>query len=86
MALPLLLVETANLFGAALIDILDFSNSIKTKTLRMLSGAPNGTQVKSAILSSGFEATAEAITSITLLPQFGDWVSGTRISLYGIKG
>jgi hypothetical protein len=78
--------ETANWFGAALIDILDFSNSSKTKTLRMLSGAPNGTQIKSAIISSGFEATAEAITSITLLPQFGDWVSGTRISLYGIKG
>jgi hypothetical protein len=77
--------ETANFFGAAIIDILDFKTASKTKTLRMFSGMAGGTQAKSVILSSGFEATAEALTSLTLLPQFGSWVSGTRISLYGIK-
>jgi len=78
--------ENSNFFGAAIIDILDFSSSSKTKTLKMLSGAPNGTKVKSIIHSSGFEATAEAITSITLLPQFGNFSNGSRMSLYGIRG
>lgn len=77
--------ESANRFGAGIIDILDFSNANKTKTIRMLSGAAGGTQISQVMLSSGFETTAAAITSITLLPQFGSWVNGSRMSLYGVR-
>jgi hypothetical protein len=78
--------EISNYFGSAIIDILDFKNSNTTKTLRMFSGIAGGTQSKFVIFSSGFNTTTDAINSITLLPQFGSWVSGTRISIYGIKG
>lgn len=78
--------ETANLFGVAIIDILDFANANTTKTLKMLSGLAGGTQVRNVMETSGFNTTAGALTSITIFPKNGSWVSGSRISLYGIKG
>lgn len=75
----------ANAFGGAIIDILDFSNTSKNKTVRIFSGVAGSTSDTSVInLSSGLWLNTNAITSITLGAGTGS-VSGSRFSLYGVK-
>lgn len=75
----------ANAFGGAIIDILDFSNSSKNTTVRILSGVAGSTSDTSVInLSSGVWLNTNAVTSLTLGAGTGN-VSGSRFSLYGIK-
>jgi len=73
---------TANNFGIAIIDILDWESTSKYKTTRTLGGvATNAIQ-----LSSGLWRSTAAITGIQLSPQFGpNFKIGSRFSLYGIK-
>lgn len=79
--------ESSNLFGGGIIDILDFNSSTKRKTVRMLSGIAGGTQAREIILTSGINSSSTAaLTSITFFPRNGSWLSGSRISIYGIKG
>jgi hypothetical protein len=78
------LSATSNTFGTTIIDILDYANTNKYKTIRVLSGADlNGSgQVN---LLSGLWMSTSAITSITINPG-GDAVQYTQFALYGIKG
>lgn len=80
--------ETANVFGAGVIDILDYASSSKNKTIRSFSGlnGPSGGFYVS--LNSGFfYANTNAITSIELNTiNVYDFATGSRFSLYGIKG
>lgn len=80
--------ETAGRFGVAVFDFLDFGAASKTTTLRYFSGAGDGTQTRSVNLASGFNPNdSTALTSITLLSHSGsDLVTGSRFSLYGIRG
>jgi hypothetical protein len=77
---------TANGFGFAIIDILDFSNTSKNKTIRSLTGlSASGTN--GIMMMSGLWRSTSAVTSITLDQNAGtNFVSGSRFSLYGIKG
>jgi hypothetical protein len=80
----------ANQFGMGVIDILD-PYQTKNKTVRALTGflssdtaGYSGTQIK---LNSGVFLNTASITSLTLDQAFGsNFQSGTRFSLYGIKG
>ena len=73
---------TANAFGAGVIDILDPYSTTKNTTIRSL----NGISILIYLTSGSFLSTA-AVSSVTLLPQVGsNFVSGSRFSLYGIKG
>lgn len=75
----------ANIYGSAIVDILDFSNTSKNKTLRSLTGAV-GAPNSRIFLYSGLWANTAAITSITIKPfSTGNFVSGSRFSLYGVK-
>lgn len=78
---------TANVFGAAVIEILDFLSPNKNKTIKSLSGHTaigSTTQIR---LTSGFRNLTDALTSLTILPNSGtNLVAGSRFSLYGIKG
>jgi hypothetical protein len=80
--------ETANVFGAGVIDILDYASTSKNKTIRSLSGlnGPSGGPYVS--LNSGFfYANTNAITSIQLNTiNVFNFAAGSRFSLYGIKG
>lgn len=80
--------ETAGRFGVAVFDILDFASASKTTTLRYFSGAGAGTQIQSVNFASGFNPNdTTALTSITFLSHSGsDLVTGSRFSLYGIRG
>jgi len=78
-------LATANIFGAAVIDILDFSSSNKNTTVRTLNGVsmPDTPDVR---LGSGVWINTAAVTSVTLFSLNGaNFVSGSRLSLYGIK-
>jgi hypothetical protein len=77
--------STSNAFGAAVIDILDSYSTSKNKTARILGGNANNTSY--IFLNSGVWISTASITSITLSPNVGgNFVAGSRFSLYGIKG
>jgi hypothetical protein len=85
----------ANSFGSGIVDILDYTNSSKRPVLRSFSGFTGGgnaglTTVQSdnpVFLWSNSLSTAAAVTSITITNEsFNNLVSGSRFSLYGIRG
>jgi hypothetical protein len=81
---------SANTFGAAITDILDYASTSKYKTIRCLAGSDlNGTvsgfggQV--ALDSSLWQSTS-AVTSINLAPESGTlWTQYSSFALYGIR-
>lgn len=71
-------------FGAGIFDILDYTSTIKNKTIKSLTGADrNGTG--SVFFSSGAWYNTSAITTITLNNDV-NFDQYSRFSLYGIKG
>jgi hypothetical protein len=82
---------TGGTFGGAVIDILDYAETSKYKTSRMLSGVDlNGTVGGLGgwiTFSSGNWRSTSAITSISLGPTVGTLFSQySSFALYGIKG
>ena len=76
--------STTSMTAANIIDLLDFSNANKYKTLRVLAGYDtNGAGV--ALLGSGLWMNTSAITSITLTPYGGTFAQYTQFALYGVK-
>jgi hypothetical protein len=76
--------STASAMGVAVLDILDYANTNKYKTLRSLSGFDaNGSG--QALLTSGNWRNTAAITSITLIAGAGNWTTASTFALYGIK-
>lgn len=77
----------SNIFGAGVIDILDYTNTNKNKVIRVLNGVDTngGTYQMSQILSGLFLST-NAISSITLTFSLGNFATGSSVALYGIKG
>jgi hypothetical protein len=75
----------ANIFGGGVIDILDFSQTTKKKTVRSLSGNQAQPFVQ---LRSGLWNSSAAVTSINLFSANGatNLLTGSRFSLYGLKG
>jgi hypothetical protein len=75
--------SSANAFGAGVIDILDPFETTKNTTFRSLSGSTNSNLIS---VFSGSHATTSALTEIKLLPLIASFASGSRFSLYGLKG
>jgi hypothetical protein len=73
--------SVANQFTAEVIDILDYSSANKNTTTRHLGGLATD-QVQ---LNSGLWNNTAAVTAINL-SGYSDWVTGSRFSLYGIRG
>ena len=74
--------EVSNNFAACVVDILDYANTSKNTTARSLSGRTGNSQIG---LRSGLYNNTAAITSVTITPQ-GNFITGSRFSLYGIRG
>jgi hypothetical protein len=75
---------TASVFGTIIFDILDYANTNKYKTLRMLGGVDSNGSGYVGIASSLWQNT-NAITAITLdVPS--DFAQYSQFALYGIKG
>ena len=76
----------ASIFGAGVLDVLDYTNTNKNKTLRVLDGYDsNGAGLIE--LASGAWYNTSAITSITITEFNGNnFVEYSQFALYGIKG
>lgn len=80
---------TSGIFAPIIIDILDYANTNKYKTIRILGGLELNTTANYnyADLLSGSWMSTSAITSIIFTPVIGtNWVQYSHFSLYGIKG
>jgi hypothetical protein len=75
-------LDPANSFGSMVISILDTYSTTKNKTMRSLNGA-TGILVG---LYSALHISTSATSSVQLLPSSGNFVTGSRFSLYGIRG
>lgn len=73
---------TANIFGATIIDIIDYASTSKTKTFRHFSGVDFNGSGFIALHSNLWNSTS-AITSITFSPNQAN--TNTTFALYGIK-
>jgi len=79
--------STTNVFHAAVIDILEYSNTNIYKTMRALNGVDNNGSGNIALFSSSWR-NANAITSLTLGADAGTYnlLVGSTFALYGIRG
>jgi hypothetical protein len=77
---------TANIFGATVIDILDYQNTNKNKTVRYLGGIDANGSGEMFVGSGGYFTTSAVnrldITSFTS----NSFVQHSQFALYGIKG
>jgi hypothetical protein len=81
--------SASNTFGAGVIDILDYANTNKYKTVRSLVGGDdNGGSGGRIALNSGLWMSTSAITSINISSGGGaeNFQQYSQFALYGIKG
>ncbi len=77
--------NSSGTFGAAVIDILDYANTNKNKTIRNFGGYDaNGSG--RIDLDSGAWFNTSAVTSISFTCGGGDFQQYSSLALYGIKG
>lgn len=76
--------QTSNVFSGVICDILDYTNTSKNTTVRTLGGVSD-TSYNHIQLRSGVWLDTSAVTALSI-GHNGNLVSGTRISLYGVKG
>ena len=77
--------NNSNVFGAFVIDILDYTNTNKYKTIKNFGGFETNTIGRSFLTSGLLTTTTNAITQIDLSGLAGGFVDRTKIALYGIK-
>ena len=75
----------SNTFGAAIVDILDYANTNKYKTIRNLGGADTNGAGELG-LYSGLWLNTSAISSINIAPVGTQFNQYSQFALYGIKG
>ena len=76
----------ANMFGAMLVDILDYTNTNKYTTVRALSGQnTNGSGTTGMWLQSGLWLNTAAVTNISLFSSSSNINQYSHFALYGIK-
>jgi hypothetical protein len=76
---------SSGIFSVAVIDILDYANTNKYKTVRILQGGDQNAGGNLG-LNSALWMKTDAITNITISPSGGTAESGSTFALYGIKG
>ena len=70
---------------AGIMDILDYTNTNKYKTVRSLWGGDYNGSGNVALMSGLFQSTS-AISTITFAPFSTNFIAGCTFALYGIKG
>lgn len=78
--------SSASIFGVGIIDILDYADTNKHKTIRTLAGQDQNNTSGRISLNSGRYGSSSAITTIELIPEYGSFVQYSSFALYGIKG
>lgn len=78
--------DTSNVFGAAIVDILDYSNTNKYKTFRNIGAVDNNDANGQINLQSTLWLSTAAVTSLTITPGAGtSFNQYSHFALYGIK-
>jgi hypothetical protein len=79
----------ASEFGASVIDILDYTSTVKAKTIKGLSGEDeNGAGyvgLHSGLWFKNSASVYESVSSIQIKPGSGNFVANSQFALYGIK-
>jgi hypothetical protein len=75
---------TANCFAGQIYDILDYKNTNKAKTTRILLGF-DGNGSGEVHIASDLWTSTSAISSIRFFPNSGEYVQYTTFALYGIN-
>ena len=77
---------TASVFGVFIIDILDYTSTNKTKTVRSLSGVDNNGSGYIELRSFGYyDPALSAVTSLQIYLPSSTFTANSSFSLYGIK-
>jgi hypothetical protein len=83
--IPIRMPDTANIFGVIVMDILDYQDTNKFKTIRTLGGADlNGSG--SVIFSSNLWRSTSAITQLDFDGNGENFAQHSQFALYGIRG
>ena len=77
--------STANAFSSLIIDILDYANTNKYKTLRSLNGFDNNGSGL-IVLASGLWQNTNAISTVSFAMNTGNFAQYSSFALYGVKG
>ena len=77
--------QQSNNFGALVVDILDYANTNKYKTVRTLGGFDDNGSGRVS-LTSGLWQSTSAISTITLPTDTGNYQQYSHFALYGVKG
>jgi hypothetical protein len=79
---------SANVFGGAIVDILDYKDTNKNKTVRSLAGYDDNGEAYGVIgVFAGVWLSTTAITSLTIISTDGTGLGQySSFALYGIKG
>ena len=79
--------DLASVYGALVLDVLDYTSTNKNKTTRTLFGydVNGGVNGIVGLFSSLWFATPAAITDITITAGAGNWTTATTLALYGVK-
>jgi hypothetical protein len=73
--------SASNIFGSTVTDILDAFSVSKNKTIKTIGGWSGSVQ-----MVTGHRRSLEAISSIEIKSRTGNFVAGSRFSIYGVKG
>jgi hypothetical protein len=77
---------TASVFGTFVIDILDYADTNKFKTIRSLAGMDSNDTNGIVALASGSSQSTSAVSSITLFDESSfSFVQYSQFALYGVK-
>jgi hypothetical protein len=77
----------ADTFGVDIADILDYTNTNKNRVVKIYSGSAQNGSASRNQLNGGLYVSTTAVTSLKI--KFGgaaQWVAGSTVALYGIKG
>jgi hypothetical protein len=79
--------SASNIYSSNIIDLFNYSNTTVSKAIRAMSGGVTTVQANSSVIySSGYIPGTSAISSIAIFPNSGNYVAGSRFSLYGVAG
>jgi hypothetical protein len=74
----------SNIFGAGIVDVLDYNSTTKNKTFRCFGGDDQNGAGYVGVYSGLWQNTA-AITQLDITHGDADWLAGSTFALYGIK-
>lgn len=77
---------SSSIMSTGVVDILDYLNTSKYKTVRSLGGYDTNGNGQAVDFNSGVWMNTGAITSITLSAVGGNYNTNSQFALYGIKG